>query len=79
MVKVICGSSFFALLLIFSAILMVVPNGESQEICHAEIPGNGKCDEGKCQTQCSNLNQGIGICTQTFFNRFNCICNWQCS
>ncbi|PNS98130.1 hypothetical protein POPTR_016G061600v4 [Populus trichocarpa] len=70
-------SLFCAVFLVFSALM--VHHAAAQEMCHNLIPGNGNCDASTCQMQCSSLNQGTGACTQTFTNRFNCICNWECS
>ncbi|XWS66487.1 hypothetical protein CRYUN_Cryun05aG0203900 [Craigia yunnanensis] len=51
-----------------------------QEICHAQIPGNGTCDAGTCSSQCAQSFEGsTGTCTQTSINRFTCECSWTCS
>ncbi|KAF9664797.1 hypothetical protein SADUNF_Sadunf16G0055400 [Salix dunnii] len=70
-------SLFCVALLVFSALM--VHRAAAQEMCHSLVPGNGNCDASRCQMQCSSLNQGTGACTQTFTNRFHCICNWECS
>ncbi|XWS56154.1 hypothetical protein CRYUN_Cryun09bG0061800 [Craigia yunnanensis] len=70
---------FFALLLIFS-VALIMHQVLGQEICHAQIPGNGSCDAATCSSQCAQSFQGsFGACFQTFTNRFTCQCSWTCS
>ncbi|CAN1772868.1 hypothetical protein LINPERHAP1_LOCUS12329 [Linum perenne] len=52
-------------------------------MCHQVInaAGKGSCDPETCSRQCSNAmnREGTGSCTQTFANRFTCICTAPCS
>ncbi|CAI0406608.1 unnamed protein product [Linum tenue] len=74
-----CWCFFFAVMLVLMA-----SNGfgEAQELCRQVMKtGNGSCDPETCNSQCAAVMslRGTGSCTQTFTNRFTCICTSPCS
>ncbi|XP_012090888.1 uclacyanin-3 [Jatropha curcas] len=70
-----------AFLLLILSVVVMIPQGNTQEMCHSIVPDAGDtCDEATCEKNCTGSQpKGSGTCIQTSATQYACFCTYVCS